>query len=110
MSSSIRCLAIPANKQPFLVDIEENNILDILQKMVGGNIEGYPLRSPEYETGELCLYVNENGLNLGLPRNINIPSAVGDMVLCLLNEDGEEIGFSSSLSCAKIMSMLKKAM
>ena len=50
--------------------------LEMLQNLVGGNIEFY---HPEpYSKKTLC--INEDGLSLGLKRNPFYPEVVGDVV------------------------------
>jgi hypothetical protein len=67
------------------VEMEIDNTLEAMQKIVGGYIE--VVRLPYLPTGErFLMVVNEEGMLMGLPQNRG--QLVGNMFACA--EDGEE--------------------
>ena len=60
----MRAAYLPSNGRPMIVEIE--NRLDVLQRLVSGYIETDRL------TPDLIAIINENGIALGLPPNVNM--------------------------------------
>ena len=80
MTNKLKGLLIPASGE--IQELEIDNTLEALQKVVGGYIETVAV------TTDVVAIVNEEGRILGLAPNVHIPGSVGDAFL--VSVDGEE--------------------
>jgi len=80
------------------LDEVKGDTLELLQNLVGGYIQDVPLplslRKNFRPNHEIALWVDEEGLLKGNSKNKFINKYVGDLVLSLINEEGESVGFT----------------
>ena len=78
----------------------EGDTLELLQNLVGGYIQEailpLALRKEIRPNHEIALWMDEEGLLKGYAKNKFISKYTGDLVLSLVNEDGESVGFTRS--------------
>ena len=80
MTNKLKGLLLPASGE--IRELEIDNTLEALQKVVGGYIETVSV------TTDVVAIVNEEGRILGLSPNVHLPGIVGDAFL--VSVDGDE--------------------
>ena len=94
-------LVVPADIHENFYYMEVESLEDY-QKVVGGYIEGIPIR----EHPDTTVFINEEGKLQGLPLNkrateilrqsiFSRDAIVGDVLILSINEDGESVDISS---------------
>lgn len=79
MTNKLKGLLLPASGK--IRELEIDNTLEALQKVVGGYIETTAI------TTDVVAIVNEEGRILGLAPNVHLPGIVGDAFLVSVDED-----------------------
>jgi hypothetical protein len=78
----------------------EGDTLELLQNLVGGYIQEailpLSLRKEIRPNHKIALWADEEGLMKGYSKNKFIAKYAGDLVLSLVNEEGECVGFTRS--------------
>lgn len=94
------------------VELDPDNVLEQLQKAVGGYIERVPLEIPKEAGSDIDCFVDEEGLLKGIPA-VNGPisraygaTVVGDAVFAKHNKEGNTVGFTP-IECAVFEQWLK---
>jgi len=86
-------------QDPERTEVESLNY-KVMQGLVGGCFDLVRIPSPDGDERTLALYVNDEGLLIGLPPNIRHPHdprgsiLVGPIVVSCADEEGEEVPMS----------------
>jgi hypothetical protein len=100
-SVELRRVILPANDSAHVVTWQKDtdDVLKLMQEVVGGNIERYPL---PYNRHNVDLYVNDEGLIKQLPLNIHLASigihVYGNAIVACADKEGDDADIPKACS------------